>query len=148
MKSGIFVRLFGDLTPAGLVALFGLVAMLILLPFVFSGYIMTVAIMVFYLAFVGQAWNLMLGFAGLLSLGHALFVGLGAYTAGYLFAKQGVPPVIGVFAGIAVAVAMGSAIGYLGFRFSIGGVYFALLTIAFDEFTRIIVDHVKFLGGT
>jgi len=148
MKSGIFDRLLGELTPAGLVGLFGMLALLILLPFVFSGYIMTIAITVFYLAFIGQAWNLMLGFAGLLSLGHALFVGLGAYTAGYLFAKQGVPPAIGVFAGVLIAVAMGSAIGYLGFRFSISGVYFALLTIAFAEFTRIIIDHVKILGGT
>ena len=43
---------------------------------------------------------------------------------------------------------MGSLIGYLGFRFSISGVYFALLTIAFAEFTRIMVDHAGFLGST
>jgi branched-chain amino acid transport system permease protein len=97
---------------------------------------------------MAQAWNLMLGFAGLLSIGHALFVGLGAYTSGYLFTKHGVPPVIGVVAAVAVAMVMGAIIGYLGFRFAIGGVYFALLTIAFSEFVRILIDHAKFLGGT
>jgi branched-chain amino acid transport system permease protein len=56
--------------------------------------------------------------------------------------------VIGVGAAVAVAMLMGALIGYLGFRFAIGGVYFALLTIAFSEFVRILLDHAKFLGGT
>ena len=137
-----------DLTAAGRVALFAAAALLIALPFFASGYILTISITCLYLAYVGQAWNLMLGFAGLLSLGHGLFVGLGAYTSAYLFTKHGVPPVVGVAGAIAVAMVMGSIIGYLGFRFAIGGVYFALLTIAFSEFVRILIDHAKFLGGT
>lgn len=141
-------RLFGDLTPRGLVALAALAAVLLLLPLVATSYLRTVVTIVLYLAFLGQAWNLMLGFAGLLSLGHALFVGIGAYSSSYLFVAYGVPPALGVLVGIVLAVAAGSAIGYLGFRFSISGVYFALLTIAFAEFTRIMVDHARFLGGT
>lgn len=137
-----------DLTTAGRVAFVLMAAGLLALPFLAGGYITTVAIICLYLAFVGQAWNLMLGFAGLLSIGHALFVGLGAYTAGYLFTKHGVPPVIGVFASVAIASAMGAIIGYLGFRFAIGGVYFALLTIAFAEFTRIGFDNWAWTGGS
>ncbi|MGH7004779.1 MAG: branched-chain amino acid ABC transporter permease [Alphaproteobacteria bacterium] len=137
-----------DLTAAGRMALVAFAALLLVLPFFASGYILSVTIICLYLAYVGQAWNLMLGFAGLLSIGHALFVGLGAYASGYLFTKHGVPPVIGVVAAVAVAVVMGAIIGYLGFRFAIGGVYFALLTIAFSEFMRILIDHAKFLGGT
>jgi branched-chain amino acid transport system permease protein len=137
-----------DLTPAGLAGLIGFLALLLALPFFASGYVISVAIICLNLAYLGQAWNLMLGFAGLLSIGHALFVGLGAYASGYLFVAFGVPPVIGVAAAVAVAVAMGAVIGYLGFRFAIGGVYFALLTIAFSEFVRILLDHAKFLGGT
>ncbi|MGD9925367.1 MAG: branched-chain amino acid ABC transporter permease, partial [Pseudorhodoplanes sp.] len=57
-------------------------------------------------------------------------------------------PLIGMFASITLAMVMGCFIGYLGFRFSIGGVYFALLTIAFAEFTGIMVDHTRWLGGT
>jgi branched-chain amino acid transport system permease protein len=141
-------RLFGDLSVGGKAALALFVLGLLALPAIATGYVLTVAIIVLYLAYLGQSWNLMLGFAGLLSIGHALFVGIGAYASGYLFVRLGVPPLLGIFAGVALAVLMGAVIGYLGFRFAIGGVYFALLTIAFAEFTRIMVDHAKFLGGT
>jgi len=137
-----------DLTIAGRAALIALVVALLALPWIASGYILSVSIICLYLAYMGQAWNLMLGFAGLLSIGHALFVGLGAYASGFLFTKWGVPPVIGVAAAVAIAMLMGAIIGYLGFRFAISGVYFALLTIAFSEFVRILLDHAKFLGGT
>lgn len=136
------------LTPLGRAALIAFAVLLLAVPWIASSYVLSVSIICIYLAYMGQAWNLMLGFAGLLSIGHALFVGLGAYTSGYLFTKLGVPPVIGVVASIAVAMLMGAIIGYLGFRFAIGGVYFALLTIAFSEFVRILIDHAKFLGGT
>ena len=49
-----------------------------------SDYVLTVLILILYFAYLGQAWNIMLGFAGLLSLGHALYIGLGAYTAAAL----------------------------------------------------------------
>ena len=63
-----------------------------------SSYVLSVLIIVLYFAYVGQAWNLMIGFAGQLSLGHALFVGIGAYTSAALFIHFGIPPWIGVFA--------------------------------------------------
>lgn len=141
-------RLFGELSGRGKVLLALFVLALIALPGIASGYALSVAIICLYMAYLGQSWNLMLGYAGLLSIGHALFVGLAGYASGYLFAKHGVPPAIGVFVGVGIALAMGALIGYLGFRFAIGGVYFALLTIAFAEFTRILLDHAKFLGGT
>ncbi len=137
-----------DLTASGRAALIAFAALLLVLPWVVSSYVLSVAVICLYLAYVGQAWNLMLGFAGLLSIGHALFVGLGAYASGYLFAKYDVPPAIGIVAAVAIAMLMGAVIGYLGFRFAIGGVYFALLTIAFAEFVRILLEHAKFLGGT
>ncbi len=140
--------LFRPLSPAGCWLGGALLLLLLLLPFWGSSYVMTVATTVFYLALIGQSWNLMLGFAGLLSIGHALFVGIGAYTAAYLFAAIGLPPVIGVVPAVALAILMGVLIGYLGFRFAIGGVYFALLTIAFAEFVRIVIDHVPWLGAT
>lgn len=139
--------LVGELTIVGMAGLAVLLAAILVLPFLQWSYINSVVVFVLYLAMVGQSWNLMLGFAGLLSIGHALFVGVGAYTAAYLFARQGIPPVIGVFASVALACAIGAAIGYLGFRFSVRGVHFALLTIAFAEFVRILVDHAPFLGA-
>ena len=141
-------RLFDGVPWHGLVLLAAFAMALVAAPYFVSNYILSVLIIVLYFAYVGQAWNLMIGFAGLLSLGHALFVSIGAYASAALFIHFGIGPWIGVFAAVAASVVMGCLIGYLGFRFSIQGVYFALLTIAFAEFSGIIVDHTRWLGGT
>jgi branched-chain amino acid transport system permease protein len=133
--------------PRGRVLLGILIAVLLAAPLVVDRYVLSVLILVFYFAYVGQAWNLMMGFAGQLSLGHALYVGLGAYVAALLWVNFGISPLIGVVPAIAVAALIGGIVGWLGFRFSIEGVYFALLTIAFAEFTRIAFDHLAFTGG-
>ncbi len=122
-------------------------AVLLALPLVADRYVLSVLTLVFYFAYVGQAWNLMMGYAGQLSLGHALYVGVGGYVAALLWLKLGIGPWLGVFAAVGVASAFGAAIGWLGFRFGIAGVYFALLTIAFAEFTRIGFDHLEVTGG-
>src|SRR5213593_2702735 len=89
----------------------------------------------------------MMGFAGQLSLGHSLYVGVGAYAAGALFFHYGIGPWAGLWVAIALCVLLGVAIGFLAFRFGISGVYFALLTIAFAEFTRIGFDHFDYAGA-
>ena len=127
--------------------LFILGLVLIALPGVASAYVLSVATLILYLAYAGQAWNVMMGFAGQLSLGHSLYVGVGAYAAAGLFVHYGVGPWAGVWLAVALCVALGALIGVLAFRFGIGGVYFALLTIAFAEFTRIGFDHIDWLGG-
>jgi branched-chain amino acid transport system permease protein len=111
-------------------------------------FLITVLALALYFAYVGQAWNVMMGFAGQLSLGHALYLGLGSYAAAALYMHYGIGPWAGVFLAIAACVLVGSVIGFLGFRFSLSGVYFALLTIAFAEFTRIAFDHWTFVGGS
>ena len=90
----------------------------------------------------------MMGFAGQLSLGHALYVGLGAYAAAALYVHFGVSPWIGLWAAMVVSAAAGAVIGFLAFRFGVAGVYFAILTIAFGEFARIGFDHWSWLGGS
>src|SRR5438477_4321863 len=124
-----------------------LAAILVALPFMVGNYALSVATLILYSAYAGQAWNVMMGFAGQLSLGHALYVGVGAYTAGALFVHFGIGPWVGLWLAIALCVALGLLIGFLAFRFSISGVYFALLTIAFAEFTRIGFHHLDFTGG-
>jgi branched-chain amino acid transport system permease protein len=74
-------------------------------------------------------------------------VGVGAYASAALFYHLGIAPWAGVWLSIALCVALGAAIGFLAFRFGISGVYFALLTIAFAEFTRIGFDHMDWTGG-
>ena len=121
--------------------------LLVSLPLLVGNYALSVATLILYFAYTGQAWNVMMGFAGQLSLGHALYVGVGAYAAGSLFFHYGVGPWAGVWLAIALCVALGLVIGFLAFRFRISGVYFALLTIAFAEFTRIGFDHLAWTGG-
>ena len=120
---------------------------LLALPGFASAYVLSVATLILFLAYTGQAWNVMMGFAGQLSLGHSLYVGVGAYAAAGLFFHFGIGPWAGVWLAIALCVAFGAAIGFLAFRFGISGVYFALLTIAFAEFTRIGFDHLDWTGG-
>jgi branched-chain amino acid transport system permease protein len=124
-----------------------LAAILVALPAFSGSYVLSVATLILYFAYTGQAWNVMMGFAGQLSLGHALYVGVGAYAAGVLFARYGIGPWAGLWLAIVLCVAMGLIIGFLAFRFGISGVYFALLTIAFAEFTRIGFDHLGLTGG-
>ncbi|KAA0213001.1 MAG: branched-chain amino acid ABC transporter permease [Lautropia sp.] len=128
--------------------LLALLAVLLVVPLALDRYLLSVMILILYFAFVGQAWNVMMGFAGQLSLGHALYVGLGAYTSAALFQHFGVNPWLGMVAAVAICVAMASVIGWLAFRFGIGGTYFALLTIAFAEFTRIGFDHFGWVGAS
>jgi branched-chain amino acid transport system permease protein len=122
-------------------------AVLVALPFMVGNYALSVATLILYFAYTGQAWNVMMGFAGQLSLGHALYVGVGAYAAGALFVHYGIGPWAGLWLAILLCVALGLVIGFLAFRFAISGVYFALLTIAFAEFTRIGFDHLDWTGG-
>ncbi|MCC2110869.1 MAG: branched-chain amino acid ABC transporter permease [Hyphomicrobiales bacterium] len=130
------------------VAAAALALLLLAAPWIVGDYVLSVILIILYFAYVGQAWNLMMGIAGQLSLGHALYVGLGAYTAAVLFVHFDVPPAIGLFAAMAIAALAGAIIGYLAFRFGISGVYFALLTIAFAEFTRILFSHFEWVGAT
>jgi branched-chain amino acid transport system permease protein len=129
--------------------LLGLLGLLLLaIPTIANAYVLSVATLILFFAFTGQAWNVMMGFCGQLSLGHSLYVGVGAYVAAGLFFHTGIGPWAGVWLAIALCVAMGAAIGFLAFRFGVSGVYFALLTIAFAEFTRIGFDHIQWLGAS
>ncbi|MEO8557625.1 MAG: branched-chain amino acid ABC transporter permease [Rhodospirillales bacterium] len=140
-------RLFGEIPRRGWIGLAVLGIGLLLTPWIEPDFV-PLMVLIFYFAYVGQAWNIMMGFAGQLSLGHSLYVGLGAYAAAIFYIKTGIGPWAGLFLAIALATAVGGLIGYLGFRFAITGVYFALLTIAFAEFCRILFDHLQFFGGS
>lgn len=131
-----------------LVALGLLLALMVLAPLVANDYLLTVLILILYFAYLGQAWNIMMGFAGQLSLGHALYVGLGAYTAAALYIHYDIGPWIGLLVAIPVAALAGAFIGFLAFRFKVGGVYFAILTIAIAEFARVGFDHLSWTKGS
>ncbi len=116
-------------------------------PYLVNDYLLVVLITILYFAYAGQCWNIMMGFAGQLSLGHALYIGLGAYVTAALYVKFGISPWIGLLPALAIAGVVGAIIGFLAFRFGVSGVYFAILTIAFAEFARIGFDHFTWVGG-
>ena len=140
--------LFEGISGRGIVMLTALLVVLLLAPFVANDYVLTVLIIILYYAYTGQAWNIMMGFAGQLSLGHALYTGLGAYVTAALYVHFGIGPWLGLPAAIAIAALAGAVIGFLAFRFGVAGVYFAILTIAFAEFARIGFDHFRWVGGS
>ena len=144
----MIARLFEGVPRRGVALLSVLLVVLLAAPWMANDYLLTVLIIILYSAYTGQAWNVMMGFAGQLSLGHALYVGLGGYAAAALYVHFGLGPWIGLAAAIAIAVACGAVIGFLAFRFGVGGVYFAILTIAFAEFARIGFDHFGWVGGS
>jgi branched-chain amino acid transport system permease protein len=142
------MRLLEGVPRRGLWLLAALLALLAVFPIFAGGYLLAVGFLILYFAFVGQAWNVMMGFAGQLSLGHSLYVGLGAYAAAALYVHFGISPWIGLGASIALCMLAGAVIGFLAFRFGVGGVYFAILTIAFAEFARIGFDHFAWVRGS
>src|SRR5208283_2775208 len=106
-----------------------LAVVLLVLPLVVtSRFAIDIFIRILLFAFIGVAWNLMGGYAKQLSLGHAAYFGLGAYTSTILQIKFGVSPWIGMFAGGVVAMLASLPIGALCFR--LRGPYFAIATIA------------------
>ena len=123
------------------------VTVLLVLPWVVSSYVVTVLIFIFFYGYLGQAWNIVGGYAGQLSAGHAAFVGVGGYAAALLSMHAGLSPWIGMWIGGALAAALGAFIGYLGFRFGLRGFYFVLLTVAFAEICRVVALNVDAVGG-
>lgn len=140
--------LFDGVSGRALLLLALFFAVLAAAPFLVNDYLLVVLITILYFAYAGQCWNIMMGFAGQLSLGHALYIGLGAYVTAALYVKFGVSPWIGLVPALVIAGAVGAVIGFLAFRFGVSGVYFAILTIAFAEFARIGFDHFGWVGGS
>ena len=130
-------RLTAGVPARALLLLCVLLVGFLVAPLFAGDYVLTVLILILYFAYTGQAWNIMMGFAGQLSLGHALYVGLGAYSAAALYVHFGLGPWIGLLVAVPVAALAGAFIGFLAFRFRVAGVYFAILTIAFAEFARV-----------
>ncbi len=103
------------------------------------------AILVLMIAQAGVAWNILGGYAGQVSLGHAAFYGIGAYTSTKLLMVWGLSPWLGMLAGALVAVAFALLIGVPCFRLK--GHYFAMATIAIAEILQIVVTNQDWLGG-
>lgn len=94
-----------------------------------------------------QGWNILGGYGGQFSFGHAVFFGTGAYAMALLQVRFGVNPWLALPLAMALGAAVGFSIGYLSFRARLRGSYFALVTLAFAEVFRIIANAWGFTGG-
>lgn len=91
------------------------------------------------------AFNLLLGFTGLLSFGHAAFFGFAAYVAGWLVKAQGFTPELGILAGALVGAGLGLVFGLIAIRRQ--GIYFAMITLALSQLIFFICLQAPFTGG-
>ena len=106
-------------------------------------YVVYVMVIIVLYAYLGQCWNICYGYAGLLSFGHAVFYGLGAYVSTLLLLNFGVSPWIGMFAGGGVCALLGLVVGIPTLR--LRGAYFAVATIAIAEVVRLLILKLDFL---
>jgi len=97
------------------------------------------------MALFASAFNLLLGYVGLLSFGHAAFLGSAAYVTGYAAKALGLPVIVAIPAGVAVAALLGLVFGALALRRS--GIYFAMITLGFAQVVYFLVVQMPWTGG-
>jgi len=127
-------------------ALLALLAAVLVFPAVFTlPFPRHVMIMIFLYGSLAVAWNILAGYCGQISLGHAVFFGIGAYTSTLLVARAGLTPWAGMAAGAALAVVFSQAVAFPVFR--LRGHYFAIATIAVGEIVQTLVINWDWAGG-
>jgi branched-chain amino acid transport system permease protein len=114
-----------------------LALVLVPLPLVLPDAQEAVVVRVLIFALLSIGWNIMSGFGGMFSFGHAAYFGLGAYTTAWLLVERDVSPWVGMAAGMVVAAAFAALVGFLALRYRLRGAYFALATFAFAEMLRL-----------
>ena len=119
-----------------------LLALLLVAPFVVYP-VLVMKILCF--ALFACAFNLLLGFTGLLSFGHAAFLGAGGYIAGYSMLRWGITPELGLLAGTLAAALLGAVFGALAIRRQ--GIYFAMITLALAQMVYFFCLQAPFTGG-
>ncbi len=119
---------------------------LAILPFGLQGATLEIGVRILLFAMLGTAWNLMAGYAGLFSFGHAAYFGIGAYATAVLQVDYGWSPWLGMLVGMALAGLFAILTGYLSFRYRLKGAYFVLTTFAFAEMLRLIFLHWEFVN--
>jgi branched-chain amino acid transport system permease protein len=139
------------LRPAAIAGLVAIAALPLMVRLFFPNsekYYLHLLIQILLWSFIYTGWSLM-GRFGLTSLGHGAFTGIGAYTTVLLWNFAGLPPWIGIPAGVLLATVVGLLVGYPCFRFRITGHYFALLTLALTEFVRLCIVGLRdYTGGS
>jgi branched-chain amino acid transport system permease protein len=112
-----------------------------------SGVVLNFVMTALYACLLAQAWNILGGFGGQFSFGHALFFGTGAYAQAILQLQFNVNAWLALPLAMAASAMVGAWVGALSFRYGLKGSYFALVTLAFAEVFRIVALSVPFTGA-
>ncbi|MEY2808900.1 MAG: Ribose transport system permease protein RbsC [Pseudomonadota bacterium] len=112
-----------------------------------SGVILNFVMTALYACLLAQAWNILGGFGGQFSFGHALFFGTGAYAQAILQLQFNVNAWVALPLAMGASAMVGAWVGALSFRYGLKGSYFALVTLAFAEVFRIVALSVPFTGA-
>ena len=112
-----------------------------------SGVWLTFIMMALYASLLAQSWNMLGGYGGQFSFGHALFFGTGAYVQAIAQSTLGWNAWLALLGAVAAAMCVAAFVGALTFRYGLKGSYFALVTLAFAEVFRILAVSVDFTGG-
>ena len=112
-----------------------------------SGVALNFVMTALYACLLAQAWNVLGGFGGQFSFGHALFFGTGAYTQAIAQMQWGLNPWLALPLAMLLAAGVGAGVGAVSFRYGLKGSYFALVTLAFAEVFRIVATSVPFTGA-
>ncbi len=112
-----------------------------------SGVALNFVMMALYATLIAQAWNILGGFGGQFSFGHALFFGTGAYIQSIAQLHGGFNPWLALPMAVAGSALVALFVGALSFRYGLKGSYFALVTLAFAEVFRILALSVPFTGA-
>lgn len=134
--------------PRDYLILSGVIVVFAILPFLVGNFHLNLLTSLLYWAYLGTAWNIMGGYSGQFSFGHAAFFGIGAYTSTVLYVDHGISPWIGMVTGMIFAAGFGAAMGWLTFRFGVKGHFFALATFAFAEMLRLIAQDLDFINAS
>lgn len=133
--------------PREYLVLAAITIVLLVVPQFLEGAQLEVAIRIVLFAMLGTAWNVMAGYAGLFSFGHAAYFGIGAYSGAYLLVEHGWSPWLGMLVGMVLGAAFAVLTGYLSFRYRLTGAYFVLTTFAFAEMLRLVVLNLDVLNA-
>ncbi len=134
-------------TQRGFLLTGGALLIAAVVPLFASEYALHIGVLVLLYAYLSTAWNILGGYGGQHSLGHSLFLGVGAYTSTFLFTKIGLTPWVGMWIGALLAGLVSWFVGYLCFRYGLKGPYFALVTIAIAEAMVSLTNNLNVVGG-
>lgn len=130
------------------VALVLIIACAAILPFFIRQQLVVASTLILFTCYLAQCWNLAAGYAGLFSLGHTVFLAIGAYTSTVLLRDYEISPWLGMILGALIASGIGALLSAIAFLYRVRGVFFAVVTLSSVEVFRGLFAGSETLGGT